>query len=71
MSAAAAAMPIDWARARELALGVLGWTPDAFWRATPDDLRAALAGLRAQTRAAPVPALRPDLERLRAQFEEA
>lgn len=27
-----------------LALGQLGWLPDAFWRATPRELAAALEG---------------------------
>ncbi len=27
-----------------LALGRLGWLPDAFWRATPRELAAALEG---------------------------
>lgn len=32
-------------RALEIATGVLGWTPDEFWRATPVEYMAALAGL--------------------------
>lgn len=27
-----------------LGLGVLRWSPDTFWRATPRELRAALGG---------------------------
>jgi hypothetical protein len=27
-------------------MGVLGWPPECFWRATPHDLLAALAGWR-------------------------
>ena len=43
-------------------LGVLRWTPDALWRATPREVAAA-AGL---TRARPAPATRADLARLMA-----
>ena len=28
----------------ELGMGVIGWTPDTFWRATPIELRSALRG---------------------------
>lgn len=30
--------------AARLATGVLGWTPEAFWQATPQDLRLAIEG---------------------------
>lgn len=30
--------------AARLATGVLGWTPEQFWRATPQDLRLAVEG---------------------------
>lgn len=32
-------------RAMEIATGVLGWTPGEFWRSTPHEYMAALAGL--------------------------
>lgn len=50
-----------------LALGVLRWSPDTFWRATPREFAAALEGLlgrRAQ------PAGRDDLTRLMAAFPD-
>ena len=30
-------------------MGLLGWTPEAFWRATPQDLRLALEGRLGRT----------------------
>jgi uncharacterized phage protein (TIGR02216 family) len=50
-----------------LGLGVLRWSPDAFWRATPAELAAALEGI-AGRRAEP-PA-RADLARLMAAFPD-
>ena len=50
-----------------LGLGVLRWSPDAFWRATPAELAAAVDGLmgrRAQ------PPARADLARLMAAFPD-
>jgi uncharacterized phage protein (TIGR02216 family) len=35
-----------WRRYREIGMGVLGWPPECFWRATPHDLLTALAGWR-------------------------
>jgi hypothetical protein len=34
-----------WAQWRAFGIGVLGWSPDEFWRATPADLMAARDGL--------------------------
>lgn len=34
-----------WDAVMGACLGRLGWTPDAFWRATPREVAAALAGL--------------------------
>lgn len=48
-----------------LALGVLRWTPDAFWRATPRELAAAL-----RPRAPAPPATRDDLARLMRAFPD-
>ena len=43
----------------ELAFGVLGWTPQTFWAATPGELWAACYGdLRARTTERAVTALR-------------
>lgn len=60
---AAAAEPFPWEVVLRLALGGLGWTPAAFWRATPRELAAALEGRFG--RIAP-PAGRSSLERLMA-----
>jgi uncharacterized phage protein (TIGR02216 family) len=35
------------------ALGVLRWSPEEFWRATPRELAAAVAGLRGTPAEAP------------------
>lgn len=34
--------PFPWEEASAFCLGVLGWTPDTFWAATPRELAAAL-----------------------------
>lgn len=34
----------DWPGLARLALGLLGWEPEVFWRATPAELALALAG---------------------------
>ncbi|UYO46241.1 phage tail assembly chaperone [Rhodopseudomonas palustris] len=38
--------PFPWAEAMQLGLGVLRLPPDQFWRMTPRELAAAIAGLR-------------------------
>lgn len=50
-----------------LAGAVLGWTPDAFWRATPAELHAVL---RALAGPAAEPATVSDIQRLRAMFPD-
>jgi uncharacterized phage protein (TIGR02216 family) len=50
-----------------LGLGVLRWSPGAFWRATPRELAAALDGLLGRR---PEPAGRDDLARLMAAFPD-
>ena len=57
-----------WDEALGLALGVLRWSPGAFWRATPRELFAALDGLRGGR--APEPAGRGDLARLMTSFPD-
>ncbi|WP_439816227.1 phage tail assembly chaperone [Zavarzinia sp. CC-PAN008] len=59
---------LDWADWRRLALGLLGWTPEAFWQATPDDLVAALEGLRGRFASGHEAALRRDLTHLDRTF---
>lgn len=51
-------------------LGVLGWTPDAFWSATPDELRAALEGRFGRV-TRPAPVARAEYDALRRRFTDA
>jgi uncharacterized phage protein (TIGR02216 family) len=51
-----------------LCLGVLRWSPQDFWRATPKEVAAALAGLAPRGAAAPMG--RCDLERLMRDFPD-
>ncbi|HEX8662972.1 MAG TPA: rcc01693 family protein [Beijerinckiaceae bacterium] len=44
--AASEPSPFPWDTAMAFALGVLRWSPEEFWRATPRELAAAAAGLR-------------------------
>ena len=57
-----------WHEALGLALGVLRWSPEACWRATPRELAAAAAGLAGRRGLGP-PA-RGDLDRLMAAFPD-
>lgn len=50
------------------ALGVLRWSPDAFWRATPRELAAAAEGVRGGS-AAPPPSA-DELARLMQAFPD-
>lgn len=38
-----------WAEAARVALGLLHWPPEVFWRATPAELRLAIAGRMARS----------------------
>nr|WP_202050008.1 phage tail assembly chaperone [Microvirga mediterraneensis] len=51
-----------------LCLGILRWSPDAFWRATPRELMAAWDGLSGGRK--PGPALSGDLRRLMEAFPD-
>lgn len=57
-------------------MGVLGWSPETFWRATPFDICAAIDGWReahgdaTRGRAALVKELRDDLNRFKAENGE-
>lgn len=51
-----------------LALGVVGWTPAAFWSATPRELAAAIEGRFGRTGRA---VDRPTLDRLMAAYPDA
>jgi uncharacterized phage protein (TIGR02216 family) len=53
-------------RAMALGLGALGWSPDAFWQATPRELLAAL-GHRGEPAAS---ATRAEYEALKARFPD-
>jgi uncharacterized phage protein (TIGR02216 family) len=50
-----------------LALGVIGWPPETFWRATPRELAAALDGRFGWVG---VPADRAALDRLMAAYPD-
>ncbi len=50
-----------------LALGRLGWSPEAFWRSTPRELAAALEGAFGRIGGA---VDRPMLERLMAAYPD-
>jgi uncharacterized phage protein (TIGR02216 family) len=54
--------PFPWDDAQALALGVLRWPPESFWRATPRELMAAVEGLTGRAAVTPVGAA--DLDRL-------
>ena len=57
-----------WEDAMALCLGVLRWSPQDFWRATPREVAAALSGLAPRAAAAPMG--RGDLERLMRDFPD-
>lgn len=54
------------------AFGILGWTPETFWSATPADLRLALEGRfpHAAWTAETVPLSRDDLAALMRRFPD-
>ncbi len=56
-----------WREVMGVALGVLRWTPEAFWRATPREFAGAVEGLRGR---GPEPASRDDLRRLMEAFPD-
>jgi uncharacterized phage protein (TIGR02216 family) len=60
--------PFPWDEAMTFALCVLRWPPDAFWRATPRELLAALGGAAGQGAA---PATAGDLARLMQAFPDS
>ncbi|WP_348270426.1 phage tail assembly chaperone [Microvirga sp. BSC39] len=51
-----------------LALGILRWSPESFWRATPRELMAAWEGLQGGRKSEP--ALSDDLSRLMEVFPD-
>ena len=57
-----------WDDALALALSVLRWSPETFWRATPCELIAAWEGLQGGRRMEP--ALSGDLRRLMEAFPD-
>ncbi len=62
---------IDWRRLAEVATGLLGWTPETFWAATPAEFWTAWDGWRARFSApGAAPLVRPDLDRLMARFPD-
>ncbi|RMF08903.1 MAG: phage tail assembly chaperone [Alphaproteobacteria bacterium] len=59
-----------WRRYARMAMGVLGWTPDTFWRATPTELMLAVEGLSGGAPPPPAPLSREEFEALRARFPD-
>ncbi|WP_114945495.1 phage tail assembly chaperone [Microvirga calopogonii] len=57
-----------WDAALTLGLGILHWSPDSFWRATPRELMAAWGGLNGGQKSSP--ALSGDLRRLMKAFPD-
>lgn len=57
-----------------VALGLLGWTPDTFWRATPAELAAALEARAGEQHGSPhqaaAPPQRTDLDALLQRFPD-
>ena len=54
-----------------LCMGRLGWSPDSFWRATPRELAAVLAGLKGSNTRDLRPLARVGLEALMQRFPDA
>ena len=54
-----------------LCMGRLGWLPDSFWRATPRELAAVLAGLKGGRTRDLRPLARAGLEALMRRFPDA
>ncbi|MBC2858851.1 phage tail assembly chaperone [Stappia sp. 28M-7] len=54
-----------------LCMGRLGWPPDSFWRATPRELAAVLAGLGGGRARDLRPLARAGLEALMRRFPDA
>ncbi|WP_112663101.1 rcc01693 family protein [Microvirga flavescens] len=57
-----------WEEAMHLGLGVLRWSPDTFWRATPRELIIAWEGLSGGHKQ--VPLLHHDMQRMMAAFPD-
>jgi uncharacterized phage protein (TIGR02216 family) len=62
------AAPFPWERAMAIGLGVLRLSPEQFWRMTPREFAAALAGLYGEP-AAPID--RASFEALAARFPDS
>ncbi|WP_280524812.1 rcc01693 family protein [Stappia indica] len=65
------ARPFPWNEAMGLCMGRLGWPPDSFWRATPRELAAVLAGLGGGRAGDLRPLARAGLEALMRRFPDA
>ncbi|MFC7053814.1 rcc01693 family protein [Hansschlegelia quercus] len=61
--------PFPWDALTAFGLGVLKLAPDAFWRATPREMAAALDGVRGRSPAG-APLRKTELERLMARFPD-
>lgn len=62
------AQAFPWEDAMTLGLGVLRWSPEQFWRATPRELVGAWEGLSGRRQSDPV--LSRDLARLMQAFPD-
>lgn len=60
-------MQHDWRRLAGLAMSRLGWSPEIFWAATPQDLLMALGGT---TKPGAAPMRRQEFVALMARFPE-
>jgi len=56
--------------AARIATGVLGWTPEMFWQATPQELRLAIEGRLGRSAAAEIGLGRAELGALMTRFPD-
>ncbi|WP_371328868.1 rcc01693 family protein [Stappia sp. TSB10GB4] len=68
---AAEIRPFPWDAAMGLCMGRLGWPPESFWRATPREVAALLAGLNGGRASQQAPLRRAGLDALMRRFPDA
>lgn len=59
-----------WRQCARIAMGVLGWTPEIFWQATPAELMLAVGGLTGGASTPPAPLTRAEFEVLSNRFPD-
>ena len=59
-----------WRQCARIALGVLGWSPQAFWQATPAELMLAMEGITGGASAPPAPLTRAEFDALQQRFPD-